>query len=100
MTIPPDTGRLERVLGLVLRTGALASTALLAAGLALALVSPPSTLGRTLMSAGLVILIATPVARVVASVIGYAAERDWVFLALTGTVLGILLGSLAVALTG
>jgi uncharacterized membrane protein len=100
MTIPSGTGRLEDTLGVVLRTGALASTALLAVGLALALVSPSSAPGRALTSAGLVILIATPVARVVASVISYAIERDWVFLALTGTVLVILLGSLAVALTG
>jgi len=37
MTTAPDTSRLERTLGVVLRTGALASTVLLAAGLAVAL---------------------------------------------------------------
>jgi uncharacterized membrane protein len=100
MTPPPDTSRLERVLGAVLRTGAVASTALLAAGLALTLILPASTAATALISAGLVILIATPVARVIASVVAYAAERDWVFLVLTATVLVILLGSLAVALTG
>jgi uncharacterized membrane protein len=43
---------------------------------------------------------ATPAARVIASVIGYATERDWTFFALTATVLVILLGSLLVALRG
>jgi uncharacterized membrane protein len=100
MTTAPDTSRLERILGAVLRTGALASTVLLAAGLALALGRPAATLGPLLTAAGLVILMATPVARVIASVIGYATERDWTFCALTATVLVILLGSLFVALTG
>lgn len=100
MTTAPDTSRLERMLGVVLRTGALASTALLAAGLALALGRPPAALGPVLISAGLCMLMATPAARVIASVIGYATERDWTFFALTATVLVILLGSLLVALTG
>lgn len=100
MTTAPDTSRLERILGVVLRTGALVSTVLLAAGLALALGRPSAALGPVLVSAGLCILMATPAARVVASVIGYAAERDWAFVALTAIVLIILLGSLLVALTG
>jgi uncharacterized membrane protein len=99
MTAAPDTSHLERILGVVLRTGALASTVLLAAGLALALGRPSAALGPILVSAGLCILMATPVARVIASVIGYAADRDWTFFALTATVLGILLGSLLVALS-
>ena len=100
MTDAPDTGRLERILGVVLRFGAVISTSLLAVGLILSLSSPSVPLGPLLMSAGLLILMATPVARVVASVIGYAAERDWTFLVLTATVLVILLGSLLVALNG
>ena len=100
MTDAPDTGRLERILGVVLRFGAVISTSLLAVGLILSLSSPSVPLGPVLMSAGLLILMATPVARVVASVIGYAAERDWTFLVLTATVLVILLSSLLVALNG
>jgi uncharacterized membrane protein len=100
MTIAPDTSRLERILGVVLRTGALTSTVLLAVGLTLSIASPPAAPGYFLTSAGLLVLIATPVARVVASVIGYVAERDWTFVVLTATVLVILLGSLVVALTG
>jgi uncharacterized membrane protein len=100
MTTAPNTDRLERVLGIVLRTGALTSTGLLAAGLALLIADPSGAPGHFLASAGLVILIATPVARVVTSVIGYALERDWTFVVLTATVLVILFGSLLVALTG
>jgi uncharacterized membrane protein len=100
MTNGLDVSRLERVVGTVLRTGALASTALLAAGLALSMADPSLAFGPALTSAGLVVLIATPVARVVASVIEYAAERDWTFVVLTGTVLLILAGSLLVAITG
>jgi uncharacterized membrane protein len=43
---------------------------------------------------------ATPVARVVASVAGYAAERDWTFFTLTLSVLLTLLGSLMIAILG
>lgn len=92
------TVRLERVVGHVLRVGALTSTALLLAGLLIALARPAAPAGSTLMRAGLVILIATPVARVVVSVYEYAAERDWLFLALTTSVLVILLGGLLFAL--
>ncbi len=100
MTGAPDTQRLERVLGRVLLAGAEASTTLLAVGLVVSLVSPVSTVSATLTSTGLLILIATPVARVVASVLGYAVQRDWVFVLLTATVLAILFSSLLVALAG
>jgi len=100
MTTAPDTGRLERVLGVVLRAGALTSTALLAAGLLVAMAAPALALGHGLTSVGLIILIATPVARVVVSVADFAAQRDWLFLVLTGAVLLVLCGSLLVALAG
>ena len=95
-----DPGRLERLLGRVLRADALTSTALLAAGLSLSLAAPASPLSARLTSAGLVILIATPVARVFVSVVDYAAQRDWPFVLLTATVLAILFSSLLVALAG
>ncbi|MBE3134809.1 MAG: DUF1634 domain-containing protein [Acidobacteria bacterium] len=100
MTIRGDQSRLERLLGRVLRAGALISTALLAAGLALSLAAPASRLSATLTSAGLIILIATPVARVCVSVVDYAGQRDWPFVLLTATVLGILFSSLLVAMAG
>jgi uncharacterized membrane protein len=49
-----------------------------------------------LVQVGLVILLLTPVARVVASVVGFALERDWLYVAVTAAVLAILLTSLFV----
>jgi uncharacterized membrane protein len=43
---------------------------------------------------GLLILIATPVARVALSIVAFALERDWTYVAITTIVLGILLYSL------
>lgn len=100
MTAEGDVSRLERILGRVLAAGALTSTTLLAAGLMLSLAAPSSPLSARLTAIGLVVLIATPFARVVASVVEYARQRDWVFVLLTATVLAILLGSLLVALNG
>jgi uncharacterized membrane protein len=100
MTAASDTSRLERLLTVVLRAGALASTLLLGAGLLIAMAAPGGAAGPGLISAGLVLLIATPVARVVVSVVGFAAGRDWLFVALTGAVLLVLTGSLLLALGG
>jgi uncharacterized membrane protein len=44
---------------------------------------------------GLLILIATPVARVAFSVIAFAEERDWMYVIVTLIVLGLLLYSLS-----
>ncbi len=90
--------RLERWLGRILGVGAVTSTSLLAAGLVLQLVHVRPDVADTLTHAGLIILIATPVARVVASVVDFVMSRDWIFTALTGLVLVILLGSLLVAI--
>jgi uncharacterized membrane protein len=46
--------------------------------------------GRAIVTLGLVLLIATPVLRVVVSMITFAALRDWAFVALTGAVLALL----------
>ena len=43
---------------------------------------------------GLLLLIATPVARVAFSVVAFAEERDWLYVAITLIVLGLLLFSL------
>jgi uncharacterized membrane protein len=43
---------------------------------------------------GLLVLIATPVARVALSVVAFALERDWMYVAITAIVLAILLYSL------
>jgi uncharacterized membrane protein len=50
--------------------------------------------GRGLIQLGLVLLIATPVARVAFSVFAFARQRDWMYLIVTLVVLGTLLYSL------
>jgi uncharacterized membrane protein len=49
---------------------------------------------RGLIQLGLLILIATPVARVAFSVLAFAAERDWLYVVVTLIVLAILVYSL------
>ena len=43
---------------------------------------------------GLLLLVLTPILRVVFSAVGFAAERDWLYLAITISVLAVLLFSL------
>ena len=50
--------------------------------------------GKSVIQFGLLLLIATPIARVVFSVIGFADERDYLYVALTLIVLAVLLYSL------
>ena len=50
--------------------------------------------GRGLIQLGLLILIATPIARVVYSVFAFFYERDWKYVAFTLVVLSLLLYSL------
>ena len=97
---PPATDRLERWLGKILTAGVVTSTVLLAAGLLLQLLGVEPGATAALTRAGLIVLMATPVARVLVSVIEYSLERDWLFAILTTTVLVILLGSLVVSMRG
>jgi uncharacterized membrane protein len=50
--------------------------------------------GRGIIQFGLLLLIATPVARVALSIVGFAAERDWMYVGFASIVLLILLYSL------
>lgn len=50
--------------------------------------------GQGIIQLGLLLLIATPIARVVFSILGFAAERDWVYAVFTVVVFLILLYSL------
>lgn len=90
--------QLERWLGKTLGAGTMLATTLLALGLLLQLAGVSPALSEWLSRLGLVVLMATPVARVVISVAEYAAQRDWPFLALTLTVLGMLLVSFLVGI--
>jgi uncharacterized membrane protein len=50
--------------------------------------------GRGVIQLGLLLLVATPVARVACSVVGFLRERDYVYVALTLIVLVVLIYSL------
>ena len=53
--------------------------------------------GRGVIQLGLLVLIATPIARVVFSVIGFLRQRDWMYVGITSVVLALLLYSLLTA---
>ncbi len=84
-----EAGRLERVIEIALSLGVLASGALLVLGLAAGQAGA--------LRAGIVVLLFTPVARVVVVAGGLALERDWPFALLALWILGVLLSSLRVA---
>jgi uncharacterized membrane protein len=88
--------RLEAWIGKVLHIGVVASSVLLATGLALDLAHPGS--GGWAMRIGIVVLIATPAARVVLSFLDFIVERDLVFAALTTCVLVELAAGVVAAL--
>ena len=90
----------ESALGRLLGVGILASTVCLAAGLVLALSGRGPGTARQLLMAGLLLLMATPVARVLVSVITYARRHDWLFAVLTLVVLLELAASVLIALKG
>ena len=89
--------RLERWLGRALTVGIAISTLLLGIGLVLSLAGATPEASSLLLRLGLITLMATPVARVTVSVFEYGAQRDWMFLVLTGTVLTMLVMSLLIS---
>ncbi|HTX14876.1 MAG TPA: DUF1634 domain-containing protein [Candidatus Baltobacteraceae bacterium] len=113
--------RIEIIIGNLLRAGVILAAAIVLAGGALYIAKygrqkpeygvfhgEPSDLSnvseifhqaislhsRGLIQLGLLILIATPVARVAFSVLAFAAEKDWLYVFVTLIVLGVLLYSL------
>ena len=90
-------GRLEDLLGRLLVTGVIVSAVLLAAGLVLWL-AHPGPAGVWLLNAGLIVLMATPILRVIVSFVEYVRMQDWLFVATTIVVLVELALTVAVAL--
>lgn len=90
--------RMERLVGVVLRGGVVVSSACLAVGLLTSLASSGGPAAALLLNAGIIVLLATPVARVVVSTVEYVKERDWRFAALTCIVLVELIASAVAAL--
>jgi uncharacterized membrane protein len=94
---PDASDALERRLGIVLRTGALVSTLLLALGLLLVFAAGPAV-AMPVLRTGLFVLMLVPVTRVVVTAAGYAAAKEWDFVLLTVVVLGVLVASFVTGL--
>jgi len=119
---PWSDEKVEGIVGNLLRSGVIASALIVLAGAILYLIrygaNPPDysmfrgeptefrSLGgilkaalalrsRGLIQLGLLLLIATPVARVAFSVIAFALQRDRIYIVVTLVVLGVLIYSLA-----
>jgi uncharacterized membrane protein len=90
--------KLERLIGIVLRGGVMVSSACLAAGLLLSLLTGDGGVAGLLLNAGIIVLLATPVARVIVSIVQYISQRDWTFATLTIVVLLELIASAVAAL--
>ena len=83
--------RLETRLGVLLKAGVLSSAASLAVGLVAWFAAGPTTLSNGALTLGLLILMATPLLRVLVSLVAYVRMRDWFFVATTVAV-SVLLG--------
>jgi uncharacterized membrane protein len=90
--------RLERSVAIVLRAGVMLSSACLALGLVLSLTPAAPRTAELILQAGILVLLCTPVARVVISTVEYVVEREWRFAMLTTIVLLELLASAVAAL--
>jgi uncharacterized membrane protein len=93
-----SAARMASIIGGVLRIGVAASSVCLGVGLALSLIPAVEPRASWLLHVGIVVLLATPLARVVVSIAQYVSERDWVFATLTTIVLWELLASAVAAL--
>ena len=88
MTSPSDPLlRLEQHVGRLFAVGVAVSTSILAVGLALFLFVPDAPAGSRLLDAGLLVLMATPMLRVLLSVVEYVRMGDWFF---AGTTLAVI----------
>ncbi|WP_051979653.1 DUF1634 domain-containing protein [Edaphobacter aggregans] len=116
-----DDRRMETMMGRLLQAGVLVASAVILVGAVLYLasrhgsvadyrvfVSEPEALrepaklraevvhgdAAALIQLGVLLLIATPVARVVFAVVAFLMERDWLYVAISLIVLGVLIFSL------
>jgi len=116
-----DDARMRNIMGSLLRVGVLAAAFLVVLGGVLFFIQHPKEIfdyttfkgepakfrqvhlivkeamnlrGRDIIQLGLLVLIATPVARVIFSLIGFLIEKDWIYVSITAIVLMILSVSL------
>jgi uncharacterized membrane protein len=87
MTNGDGLHRLERNVGRLLWIGMATSSTALAIGLVAFLIAPQARPTSALLNAGLLILIAMPIVRVLMSVAEYVRMRDWPFALITLAVL-------------
>jgi uncharacterized membrane protein len=90
--------RLEQRLARILRGGVAVSVTLLVCGLVLHVAPAPRQASLTLLHAGLVVLIATPILRVASSFVSFVHAGDRLFAGLTAAVLAILGMTITLAL--
>jgi uncharacterized membrane protein len=93
-----EIGRLERHLGRLLFAGVVSASALLLAGLVMWMLNLAPQAANALLNGGLIVLMATPLLRVVVSLAEYVRMRDWFFVVTTLAVLSVLLTSVTIAL--
>jgi len=73
-----ETAAIELVLARLLRIGSLIAAALLAAGI-LAMVLGQTGFAPRLITAGLLVLLGTPIMRVLVAAVIFVREKDWYF---------------------
>ncbi|MCI0354994.1 MAG: DUF1634 domain-containing protein [Acidobacteria bacterium] len=82
----------DRTVAWALRLGAYSSFALLLLGLTLDVVLPePAAIAVT--KAAVIVLLATPVMRIVVSLVSFAREREWKYVLISAGVLAIVVGA-------
>ena len=95
MRPPPHPN--AQAMGVAVRIGTLISTALLALGLLVTLAAPDVLAGTLLLTAGLAILMVTPVANLLIALADEIAAKEWPFVMVGVLVLLLLAGSVVVA---
>ena len=98
MTEAHQFATLERVLSRLMLAGVLTSAVCLLAGLAVFLLGGSGRLATLILTAGLFVLMGTPVMRVAVSVLESIRMRDWFFVTTTLAVMVLLALTMAHAL--
>jgi uncharacterized membrane protein len=85
--------RLERQMGRLLQAGVWLASVCLAAGLVLWIAIGPGQAANAFLTGGLIVLMLTPLARVVVSFITLVRLRDWFFAGMTVLVFIVLVAA-------
>jgi uncharacterized membrane protein len=85
--------RLELQVGRLLQAGVVTAAVSLITGLTLWMILGPGRPANLLLTGGLIVLMLTPLARVLASLVAYVRLRDWFFVATTVIVLVVLVAA-------